>query len=137
MQQITIIGNVSMNRSEMKYTQNGKAVMTISVAVNRRSRDGNEEPPTWYRVSLWSGQAEAWDGKLRDRVKAVAVTGELEVREFTRNDNTVGYSLDIPFPHNVEVVAWKNDTTEDEPQPARRNRPTPVAAHEGEGDMPF
>ena len=48
---------------EMRYTQGGQPVTTLSVATNRRWTDRVSDEPreetTWFRVSVWGKQGEA------------------------------------------------------------------------------
>ena len=60
MNKIMIIGNVGSD-PEMRYTPNGAAVTSFSVATNYRytTADGQQNDETqWFRVSAWNKQAE-------------------------------------------------------------------------------
>ena len=57
---IMIIGNVGSD-PEMRYTPNGSAVTSFSIATNRRytTSDGEQREETeWFRVSAWNKLAE-------------------------------------------------------------------------------
>ena len=57
---IMIIGNVGSD-PEMRYTPNGSAVTSFSIATNRRytTSDGEQKEETeWFRVSAWNKLAE-------------------------------------------------------------------------------
>lgn len=60
-QKIIVTGNLGQT-PECRTTQNGDAVVNLSVAVNRvwykKDDDEKQEEVTWYRVPLWREQAE-------------------------------------------------------------------------------
>ena len=81
---ITIVGNVGS--AELKFTAAGKALLSLSVAHNRRrvnptTREWEDAGTDWYRCSLWGERAEA---AVETVVKGarVVVVGELESREY-------------------------------------------------------
>lgn len=60
-QKVVIVGNLGRD-PELRYTAQGDAVTSFSVATNRRwtSRDGQPgEETAWFRISVWGKQAEA------------------------------------------------------------------------------
>lgn len=97
-QKIIIAGNVGRD-PEMRYMPDGRAVTNFSVAVS----DGWGENKTtiWFRVSVWGKRAETANQYLT-RGQKVLIEGRLRVdpatgapRVFTRQDGTVGTSLEI------------------------------------------
>lgn len=73
----TIIGNLG-NDPELRYTPQGDAVTSFSVATNRRwgSGDSKGEETVWFRVSVWGRQAEACNQWL-EKGRQVYVEGRL------------------------------------------------------------
>ena len=60
MNKILVIGNLGSD-PEMRYTPNGNAVTSFSVATNRRYRtaDGETREETeWFRVNAWNRLGE-------------------------------------------------------------------------------
>ena len=55
-QKLIIIGNLGRD-PEMRYTPDGKAVTTFSVATSRKYNE--KEETTWFRVSVWGKKAKA------------------------------------------------------------------------------
>jgi single-strand DNA-binding protein len=95
-QKTTIIGNLGSD-PEMRYTPQGTAVTTFSVAVNERRGGGDgerQETTTWFRVSCWNKLAEVASAYLK-KGRQVYVEGPLRVHEFTGNDGRQRYSLEI------------------------------------------
>jgi single-strand DNA-binding protein len=91
-----IIGNIGQD-PEMRFSQNGTAVTTFSVAVNRTSRSqqgGEEQPPDWYRIVCFGQQAEFADQYLT-KGNRVYVEGRLQINRFTGNDGQERQSVEI------------------------------------------
>lgn len=76
---LTIIVGHLGKEPEMRYTPNGKAVTSFSVATNRSWYDSNKvqhKDTTWYRISSWGAQAEACNQYLH-KGSLVLVIGRL------------------------------------------------------------
>jgi single-strand DNA-binding protein len=93
-----IIGNIGQE-PEMRFSQNGTAVTTFSVAVNRTPRSqqaqgGEEQPPDWYRVVCFGQLAEVAD-QYYSKGSKVYVEGRLQINRFTGNDGQERQSVEI------------------------------------------
>lgn len=77
-EQMIIVGNVGKT-PEMRYTPNGKAVTSFSVAVNRptgKNADGQWQTVTvWYTVTCWERLAERMNEYLNKGAR-VFVSGK-------------------------------------------------------------
>ena len=91
---LTIVGNLGKD-PEMKYTTDGKAVTTFSVAASNR-----KDETVWFRVSTWDKQAETCNQYLHKGSK-VLVEGALKAdaqgnpRTYERKDGTWGSSFEV------------------------------------------
>lgn len=74
---IAIRGNITAP-VEIRYTQGGKAVGNVTVAVNR-GKDDNKQTD-FHRVTLWEGLAE--NAAQLAKGTSVVVIGRLESREY-------------------------------------------------------
>ena len=93
---ILIIGNLGSD-PEMRYTPNGDAVTSFTVATNRRykTRDGEQREETeWFRVSAWRRLAEITNQYL-SRGSRVYVEGRLSSRTYQTQSGETRVSLDI------------------------------------------
>jgi single-strand DNA-binding protein len=75
---LILVGNLG-KEPEMRYTNSGQPVTTLSVATNRRYNDANNQPvkeTTWFRVSVWGKQAESCNQYLH-KGSRVVVEGRL------------------------------------------------------------
>ena len=96
-QKIIIIGRLGKD-PEMRYTQGGDPVTTLSVATDRRWKDANGQAmakTTWFRVTAWRKMAEL--GKQYTRKgDLVMCEGELtEPKPYQASDGTWKASLDL------------------------------------------
>lgn len=73
MNNINIVGNLTKD-VELKYTQNGKAVATGTVAVAKRFK---KDEANFINVKVWGGQAEKYFAAYGKKGSKVAVSGEM------------------------------------------------------------
>ncbi len=86
MNTIQLIGRLTKD-PELHHTNGGTATTTLRLAVPRRKRDGEEQPPVYVDVVTFKAQAEAIVKHLT-KGRRVAVTGRLEYREWKGQDNS-------------------------------------------------
>jgi single-strand DNA-binding protein len=78
---VVLIGRLTKD-PELRYTQSGKAVSTIRLAVDRGTTDAQGERETdFIDVVVWDKQAETVANFLA-RGRLVAVQGRLQVRQY-------------------------------------------------------
>lgn len=108
--QVHIIGHVGGD-AEMRITPNGTSVTNFSVAVNkrRRSQEGDDPPPDWYRIAVWGKQAEFADSYVRKGLK-VYVAGRQEFNSFTGQDGQERWNVEINA--NEVQILTPRDTTD-------------------------
>ena len=108
---LTIVGNLGKD-PEMKYTTDGKAVTTFSVAASNR-----KDETVWFRVSTWDKQAETCNQYLHKGSK-VLVEGRLkpEINVYQRKDGSYAASYDVTA-ENVRFLSGKDEpvVTDDVP----------------------
>jgi len=93
---IIIVGNLGRD-PELRYTPQGKAVCSFSMATNEKRRDKSgemQDVTTWFRVTLWGNQAENAN-KYLAKGRAVYVEGRLRVEDWTDRDNNSRYTLEV------------------------------------------
>lgn len=86
---VILIGNLGRD-PEVRSTQSGQAVATLSVATSRRWRDkdgNNQEQTEWHTVVVWGRQAEI-AGQYLTRGRQVYIEGRLSTRSW--EDKTSG-----------------------------------------------
>jgi single-strand DNA-binding protein len=73
MNTIQLIGRPTID-PELRYTPTGMATTTLRMAVPRRKRNGEDQPPVYVDVVTYGAQAEAV-AKYVTKGRRVAVTG--------------------------------------------------------------
>ena len=86
--QVVLIGRIGKD-PELKYTPSGVAVVTFSLAVNRRfkSQATGEQETDWFNVVAWKQQAE-FAANYLTKGRLVAVQGRLQARSWVAQDGT-------------------------------------------------
>src|ERR1700674_3375860 len=124
---VMLIGNIGKD-PEMRFTANGSAVTTFSVATNRNLRrpDGEwEQEPGWVDVVTWNQVAERCSQNLQ-KGSRVYVEGRLHTRSWEGQDGQKRY--------RTEVIA--NEVKFLDPNPNRPRTAEPgAAADEFGGDV--
>ncbi|MEA4811027.1 MAG: single-stranded DNA-binding protein [Anaerolineaceae bacterium] len=110
-QKVIIVGNLGRD-PEMRYTPDGKAVTTFSVATSRRYKEKNDT--TWFRCTVWGVQAETCSQYLHQGSK-VLIEGRLNPdqatgspRVFQRKDGTWGASYELTV-ENFRFLSAKGE----------------------------
>lgn len=104
-QKITIVGNIGKS-PEIKYTPQGKAVCSFSVAVTEGI---DKEHTEWFSVETWEKTAEAV-AKYCDKGSQVLVEGRLKTRKWTDKDGGTRYSTDLKA-SRVEFLGSRSDAS--------------------------
>ncbi len=93
---VILVGNLG-NDPEMKYTQGGMAICTLSLATTsvRKDKDGNQQEKTeWHRVKLFGKLGEI-AGEYLKKGRSVYIEGSIRYDKFTGQDGVEKYFTDI------------------------------------------
>jgi single-strand DNA-binding protein len=93
---VSIIGNLGKD-PEIRYTSDGTAVATFSIATTERKKDksGNsQDVTTWFRITLWRRLAEIANEYLK-KGSQVFVEGKLSQSEYQDKDGNTRTSLEV------------------------------------------
>src|SRR5207237_4733879 len=93
---IIVVGNLGRD-PELRYTPQGIAVCSFSMATNEKRRDKSgelQDITTWFKVTLWRQQAEN-AAKYLTKGSPVYIEGRLRIEEWTDRDNNNRYTLDV------------------------------------------
>jgi single-strand DNA-binding protein len=123
-----VTGNLGSD-PELKWTQQGKAVLGVSIGctprrLNRQSNEWeNVGEDVWVRATFWEEEAQRLVEVLRKGSK-VSVEGTLSRRTFQRNDGGQGESLELVGARFLGVVP-KPTQQQSRPahQPAQQDDP--------------
>ena len=109
----TLVGNLG-KKIEMKFLDNGTAMLPFSIAVNRKNK--TEEVTDWYDIVVYGKQAEALAGLL-PKAKSVLVEGRLQKGSYTNKDGQKVPTISV-VASNVLVLTYKPDAEQGEAVPA-------------------
>ena len=133
MNKMMIIGNLGRD-PEMRYTPNGQAVTSFTVATNYRytTADGERRDETeWFSISVWGRQAETCNQYLA-KGRKVFVEGRLKSRSYETRDGETRFVNEISA-SDVRFIDTQGSRAEEFP-PAQGEA-------EGQGlepdDLPF
>jgi len=93
---VLLIGNLGKD-PEMKYTPQGTAITTFSLAVSRsrKSPEGQMIDETeWFRIVAWDKLAETCNEFLRKGSKAY-IEGRLQTRKWTGQDGQERQTVEV------------------------------------------
>ncbi len=107
---VMVIGNLGAD-PEMRYTANGNAVTTFSVAAseNFNDRAGERQQRTeWFSVVAWNKLAELCAEHLA-KGRQVFVEGRLQTRSWEDKDGMKHYRTEV-VAENVRFLGARGDT---------------------------
>ena len=119
---------------ELRYTQTGRAVTRLRIAVNRQWQNpetGNrEEETTFVTVVVWGKQAENCAAHLQ-KGRLVAVDGRLSIRSFETQNGDKRRVAEV-IAQSVHFLGPKSQTADVEPEP-----PVDIPEPPPEEEVPF
>jgi len=94
---VILVGNLGRD-PEMRYTQNGVAVCSFSLATSEKYRDrtsGEKITQTeWHNIILWRGLAETAEKYLR-KGSSVYIDGKIRTRKWEDQQGQTRYTTEI------------------------------------------
>lgn len=93
---VILVGNLG-NDPEVRYSQSGSAITTISVATSESWKDKNgeqQERTEWHRVKFFGRLAEI-AGEYLKKGRQVYIEGSLRTEKYTDKSGVEKYSTDI------------------------------------------
>ncbi len=142
MNKIIVIGHLGRD-PEMRYTPNGQAVTSFSVASSRRyttSSGEQREETEWFNVSAWGKLGETCNQYLA-KGRQVYVEGRLSSRTYEGRDGQTRTSLDIALT-DVQFLGGRGGDGDGTASAAPYEAEPGAMADEGAGldpvdDLPF
>jgi single-strand DNA-binding protein len=135
MNQVVLTGNIGRD-TEMRYTQNGTAVASASLAVSEKwtGKDGSKQEKTiWVRLSFWGKQAENAH-KIIKKGTGLLVVGSLEESSaFMGQDGKPRASTEVKV-RTFEITKWVDDAQNND---AANGESSYTPASSNLDDIPF
>lgn len=138
MNKVFFIGNLTRD-PELTETSSGVSVCKFSIAVNRNYTGSDGERKTdFFNVTAWRGTGEAVAEYARKGNK-VAVTGSIELRNYTDNDGVRRTAIDI-IAQDVEFLTPRQSENNEDvghDVPRGKGRKPALQSFDDDGDIPF
>lgn len=103
---IAVEGFIS-NELEVKTTNSGKRVVTVTVPHTPQKKDGDQwvdaGPTTWFEASFWEDHVDAILGSV-EKGTLVTLSGIPEVQAYVKRDGEPGAKITVQFPQLAKVV---------------------------------
>lgn len=136
---VIILGNLGRD-PEVRYTNGGTAVCSLSVATARKYKKGNDdvEETEWHRVVVWGKQAEA-SGKYLAKGRQVYIEGRLQTRSYDDKDGAKRYTTEI-VADVVQFIggrAGAGEQSDGKREPTKSPEDTYVPDDFGTDEIPF
>src|SRR6476619_2814049 len=107
---IIIVGNLGRD-PDLRYTPQGVAVCSFSMATNEKRKDKSgelQDITTWFKVTLWRQQAEN-AAKYLTKGSPVYIEGRLRIEEWTDRENNNRYTLDVQAT-DMQFIGSRSDS---------------------------
>ena len=89
-----IIGGRLTSEPELKTTQSGISVTAFSVAVNRKTKPGEEQKADFFNVTAWRATAD-FVARYFKKGSSICIVGTLQNSTWTDQNNQKHYKTDI------------------------------------------
>ncbi|MBS0193944.1 MAG: single-stranded DNA-binding protein [Proteobacteria bacterium] len=130
---VILVGNLG-NDPDVKYTQGGMAICTISLATTsvRKDKDGNNQERTeWHRVKLFGKLGEIAGEYLR-KGKQCYIEGSIRYDKFTGKDGVEKYTTEI-IADEMQMLGGTGAGGERSERP-ERSAPRPQGGYGGQAE---
>ena len=144
MNQCNFIGRVG-KPPELRYTPNGDAVATLSIACSEKfkNKQGEKQEKTeWINLTFWRGLAEIV-GKYVTKGQLIYVSGKMQTRKYQDRDGNDRYSTEIVV-SDMKMLGGSGDSQsrgQDSHNTAKSNGYQPqqeqAPQFDGSDDIPF
>lgn len=121
-----LVGNLCKD-PEVRYTQDGKAVASLTVATSESWKDKQGQPQEkaeFHRVSIFGKLAEIAGEYLR-KGSQIYIEGKLQTRKWTNKEGQDQYTTEIaldPFNGVMQMLGGKGDSQQRPQQQAAPQR---------------
>ena len=109
---VTLVGNLTRD-PELRFTQGGRAVATLGIAVSRRYQVNNEwqEQTSFFNIVCWGTLGENAAASLTKGTR-ILVTGRLEQRSYETADGDKRSVVEVVADEIGPSLRWAQATIE-------------------------
>lgn len=134
---VQLIGHLGAD-PELRYTANGMAVATFSLATNERYKDDNDtwqDRTEWHRLVAWGRQAEV-AGEYLAKGRQVYIEGRLQTRSWEGQDGVKRYTTEI-VARDLILLGGRGDAPSQSQRPPHpADEYTPIGTSQPEAGTP-
>ena len=128
----TLLGRL-VKDPELKHTASGTAVVSFTIAVDRRFKNANGEyKADFINCVAWKNTAE-FIAKYFGKGQMIALCGSIQVRNWEDNEGNKRYATEV-IVNEVNFAGEKKDVVSDNSTPSFAEYP-PIDANDD--DLPF
>ena len=137
---ITLVGRLT-KESDLRYTSDGTATATFSLAVNRPFKSANgEREADFINCVIWRKNAENF-ANLTRKGSLVGITGRIQTRNYENKEGQRVYVTEVVAENFALLESKKDSDTQQAPRQTQRQA-DPFASHGesisiSESDLPF
>jgi single-strand DNA-binding protein len=102
---VTLVGRVGTD-PDMKYFESGSVKCKLTLAVNRRGKDG--EHTDWFNLELWGKTAEV-AGNYVSKGRQIAVKGSLKFDTWSDRNTGANRSSPVILVEQLDLLGSKRD----------------------------
>lgn len=128
---VTLVGRLTKD-VELRYTPDGNAVATFTLACNRPFKNNGETKADFVNCVVWRKQAENTANFL-SKGSLAGVVGRLQSRSYEANDGKRQFVLEVV----AESVQFLEPKGEGNGQSRQQNQFEGEAMDVGDDDLPF
>jgi single-strand DNA-binding protein len=136
---VTLIGNLGAD-PELKYTQNGQAVLRLRLATSESflNRSGERQQRTeWHTVIVWGKRGEALNNIL-SKGRSICVEGRIQYRQWEDKDGNKRNTTEINAQNIVLLGGGRGrDSSAPDDFGGGGGGSAPPADEFGDDDIPF
>ena len=134
---VILIGNLGTD-PELKYTQNGQAVLRLRLATTESyvNRAGERQQRTdWHTVIIWGKRGEALNNIL-SKGRPICAEGRIQYRQWEDKEGNKRNSTEI-VATNVVLLGSRRDSGAPSDYSGGSSSAPPAADEFGDDDIPF
>lgn len=109
MNAVALIGRLTKD-PEVRYTQEGKAIAQMTVAIDRPPRKDGTKETDFPRITVFGKQAENCEKYLK-KGRLVGINGRIQTGSYTNKNGEKVYTTDV-VAEKVEFLEWVEKTAQ-------------------------
>jgi len=138
---ICLVGRTT-KEPELKYTQNGKALAKVTLAVDKglskdmKAKMESEGKPTcdFINVVFWGKVAET-AAKFVGKGKLIGVSGRLEINMYEKDGQKRSFTQVVSY--NLDILEWSNSNNQSQTNNAENDNLDDVFEEVDDSEVPW